>query len=271
MCPQEYSLPRGCETLSRRCYAMHPKKCRHLSRCILRLSRLVLAMMISTTTMLSERTSTCLLDHRGPQMPGLLGLAPLLQCEHVTSRQTKVHGTSLSPRGRLSPSCLRHLRTLRYWEVLRSGSIGVLHCSSLPGNSATTEDPIGSLCLCGSSGASAGESEQLRSIMRRRKVQLGRTTLQAWASSPISDSISLFVAARFVVHLLITCCRWTSLICGSHITMRWVLSSMPRNVNSVVGPFPRPAGRPVYCMSPLEWSGSSCTLQMLGSRLSETR
>ena len=80
--------------------------------------------------------------------------------------------------------------------------------------------------------------ELARSIICLRNALPGLSTLQAWASSPMSDRISLFLAARLVCnHVSINCCKRAFFSSGSFIVMFMLLNSiaMPRKMVTVVG------------------------------------
>ena len=85
-----------------------------------------------------------------------------------------------------------------------------------------------------------------RSIMRRKKVRPGHTTLAAWCKWPIRDSSSCllhhFRGSQEAIKFWIA----KSFSCGRRATWLWESSSIPRTVSTVEGPIHLPGcrGRP---------------------------
>ena len=78
--------------------------------------------------------------------------------------------------------------------------------------------------------------EYARSMRRCKNVLPACTTLQACASSPISESISRFVAAFLPSQWTTTDWMCSSFSLGRRMIMRCESSSIPKNVSAVEGP-----------------------------------
>ena len=75
-----------------------------------------------------------------------------------------------------------------------------------------------------------------RSIMRRKKVRPGGTTLVTWWREPIKDSNSLRLHHFLPAHSRRSCNVATNFSCGNRAVWVMELSSTPRKIRTVVGP-----------------------------------
>ena len=75
-----------------------------------------------------------------------------------------------------------------------------------------------------------------RSIIRRRNDLPAGTTLQAWASRPMSDNKSLFLHAFLPLHLPRSACNLSNFARGRRICMASESSMIPKNEITLAGP-----------------------------------